>query len=155
VATFHALPRSDRSSLHVSLLRLFASPAYEPAVALEIVRLSQRADISFDHVGSVLERDPVLAAKVLSLALSAPFASRSPILSLKQAMVRLGLRELRDLVLEAALHLRVFRAPGYDALMARLSLHSTTTAYLTRALPEDRRRSGVRLRLFTMVEPEH
>ncbi|GEJ55783.1 HDOD domain-containing protein [Anaeromyxobacter diazotrophicus] len=128
----------DRSAVHVRLLRLFASPTYQPPrlpqVALEIMELSQRPEVSFAQVGAVLEKDPLLAAKVLSIAQSAMYAPRSPILSLRQAGVRLGLKTLRDLVLEAAVSMRVFRAPGYGDAMERLSRHSTATAYLLRAL---------------------
>jgi HD-like signal output (HDOD) protein len=122
----------------VRLLRLFASPSYRPpvlpGVALEIMSLANRPDASFDEVGAVLEKDPILAAKVLSLAQSAIYAPRSPILSLKAATVRLGLSTLRDIVLEAALELRVFRVPGYESWMERLSRHSTVTAYVMRAV---------------------
>jgi HD-like signal output (HDOD) protein len=128
----------DRSGVHVRLLRLFASPSYQPpvlpAVALEILQLARRPDATFDELVSVLEHDSLLAAKVLSIAQSALYAPRSPILSLKHATVRLGMKTIRDLVLEAALHLRVFRVPGYDAAMERLAWHSTVTAYIMRAL---------------------
>ena len=126
----------DRSAVHVRLLRLFASDAYRPPVlprvALQIVELSQRPSVTFDEVVALLEQDPMLAAKVLSIAESAFYAPRSPILSLKQAAVRLGLAALRDLVVEAALRLRVFRVPGYDAVMERLACHSSATAHLMR-----------------------
>jgi HD-like signal output (HDOD) protein len=122
----------------VRLLRLFASPMYQPpllpSVALEILDLAHRAEATFDEVVTVLEHDPILAAKVLSIAQSALYAPRSPILSLKHATVRLGMKTIRDMVLEASLHLRVFRAPGYDAVMERLARHSTTTAYVMRAV---------------------
>lgn len=128
----------DRSGIHVRLLRLFASPTYQPpvlpSVALQILDLAHRTDATFEDVVSVLERDPILAAKVLSIAQSAIYAPRSPILSLKHATVRLGMKTIRDMVLEASLHLRVFRAPGYDAAMERLARHSTATAYLMRAV---------------------
>lgn len=118
------------------LLRLFASDAYRPPVlprvALRIVELSQRPDVTFDEVVALLEQDPMLAAKVLSIAESAVHAPRSPILSLRQGAVRLGLSALRDLVMEAALKLRVFRVPGYEPLMERLAAHSTATAHLMR-----------------------
>ena len=126
------------SAVHVRLLRLFASPTYRPpvlpSVALEIMELARQPSVTFEAVVGVLEHDPMLAAKVLSIAQSALYASRSPILSLKQAAVRLGLGTLRDLVLEAALKLRVFRVPGYDAAMERLARHSTLVAYLAREL---------------------
>jgi HD-like signal output (HDOD) protein len=128
----------DVSAVHVRLLRLFASPTYRPpllpSVALEIMELAERPSVSFEAVVGVLEHDPILAAKVLSISQSALYAPRSPILSLKQAAVRLGLGALRDLVVEAALKLRVFRVPGYDAAMERLSRHSTLVAYLVREL---------------------
>jgi putative nucleotidyltransferase with HDIG domain len=130
-------PRAE-SDLHVGLLRLFASPSYKPpllpTVAVEILALSQRPHVSFSEVTSVLERDPVLAAKVLALAQSALYRARVPILSLQQATVRLGLATLRDIVLEVAVSLRVFRVPGYAPAMARLSWHSKVTAHLMRAL---------------------
>jgi HD-like signal output (HDOD) protein len=136
-----ATPRQgsyDRSDVHVRLLRLFASPSYQPpvlpGVALEIMQLARRPDASFEDVEAVLEHDPILAARVLSIAQSALYASRSPILSLRHAAVRLGMKTIRDLVLEAAIHLRVFRVPGYDAAMGRLARHSTVTAHLMRTL---------------------
>jgi HDOD domain len=48
--------------------------------------------------------------------------------------VRLGLRTVRDLALEAALHTKVFRVPGYDDVMGRLYRHSTATAHVMRMM---------------------
>jgi HD-like signal output (HDOD) protein len=101
---------------------------------VEILHLAHAPNVTFEDVVTVLEHDSILAAKVLSIAQSALYAPRSPVLSLKHATVRLGMKTLRDLVLEAALHLRVFRVPGYDAAMGRLARHSTATAYIMRAL---------------------
>lgn len=138
VASAGSRKACDRSGVHVRLLRLFASPSYQPpllpAVALEILHLAHRPDVTFEDVALVLERDPILAARVLAIAQSALYAPRSRILSLKHATVRLGMKTLRDMVLEAALHLRVFRVPGYDAAMERLARHSTATAHLMRAV---------------------
>jgi HD-like signal output (HDOD) protein len=128
----------DPEGLTSALQRTFASPSYRPptlpAVAIEVMQLAAKPNVQFAEVVKVLERDPVLAARVLSIAQSALFATRSPVLSLHQAMVRLGLKTLRELVLEAALHLKVFRVPGYDQLMARLYRHSTAVAHVTRAV---------------------
>jgi hypothetical protein len=52
--------------------------------------------------------------------------------TLQQAVVRLGLGALREIVVEAALAERVFRAPGHEEIMARLALHSTACAHVTR-----------------------
>jgi HD-like signal output (HDOD) protein len=120
------------------LRRTFASPGYRPpmlpAVAIEMMRLAQLPDVKFEEVVALLQKDPVLAAKVLSIANSATYTSRSPITTLQQASVRLGLKTMRDLVLEASLHLKVFRAPGYQPAMTRLGRHSTAVAHVTRAV---------------------
>lgn len=116
----------------------FASPDYRPPllphVAMELMQLSQRPNVQFEQLVKVLEQDPVLAARTLSIAQSAMYAARSPILSLYQATVRLGMKTLRDLVLEAALHVKIFRAPGFEQPMARLARHSTATAHVVRAV---------------------
>jgi HD-like signal output (HDOD) protein len=128
----------DTSTLIDALKRDFASPRYRPpalpAVAMEILQLASRPDVQFGDVAKMLDRDPVLAARVLSIAQSAAYAGRSKVLSLPQAAIRLGLKTLRDLVLEAALHVKVFRVPGYDDVMARLYTHSTAAAHVMRAV---------------------
>jgi HD-like signal output (HDOD) protein len=120
------------------LQTMFASPGYRPpvlpGVALQIVELSQKPNVGFEEVVAVLEKDPLLAARVLSVSSSALFAGRSQIVSLKQAAVRLGLKTLRDLVLEAAMNLRVFRVPGYEAPMERLRRHSAVVANVARVV---------------------
>lgn len=125
-------------TLTTRLQRQFASPAYRPpvlpGVALEIVDLSQRPNVSFEQVVALLERDPLLAARVLSVAGSALYGGMANVVSLKQAAVRLGLKTLRDLVLEAALNMRVFRAPGYEEPMERMRRHASVTAQLARVV---------------------
>ncbi len=128
----------DPLALTAALQRTFASPSYRPptlpAVAIEVMQLASRPSVQFGEVVNVLQQDPVLAARVLSVAQSAAYAARSPVLTLHQAAVRLGLKPLRDLVLEAALHLKVFRAPGFDDAMAGLYRHSAAAAHVTRAI---------------------
>jgi HD-like signal output (HDOD) protein len=109
-------------------------PPMLPAVALEVMALSRQADVDLGDVVKLLERDPVLAASLLALAQSAHYARRSPVLTLRQAAVRLGLETLTHLVLQAALCLRVFRAPGFEWFGPRLNRHATAAAHVTRDL---------------------
>jgi HD-like signal output (HDOD) protein len=131
-------PALDQEDLSWRLQRTFASPTYKPpllpAAALEIMQLAQRPDVSFEKLAPALEHDPVLTARVVAVAQSAAYSARSPILTLHQAAVRLGVKGIRDLVMEAALHLKVFRAPGQDAAMARLARHSGAVAHVVRAV---------------------
>jgi HD-like signal output (HDOD) protein len=113
-----------------------ASPAYRPpllpAVAMELMELAQTPEVPLAELVKVLEKDPVLAARVLAIAQSAHYARRSPVTSLRQAAVRLGIEALTQLVLQAALELKVFRAPGFEAFTARLNRHATASAHVTR-----------------------
>jgi HD-like signal output (HDOD) protein len=128
----------DKYDVVAHLQRTFSSPSYKPPmlpqVAIELMQLSQQPDVKFDEVVALLERDPVLATRVLSIAQSSAYAARSPILTLHQATVRLGLKTMRDVVLEAALTLKVFRVPGFEQAMERLSRHSIATAHVMRAV---------------------
>ncbi len=101
-----------------------------PTVALQVMDLSRKPDVDFDSVLAVLERDPMLAGRVLAIAQSAMYAGFSQVSSLRQGLVRLGIKTLRNVVLEAALTLRVFRVPGYEPTMERLRRHSSCTAHL-------------------------
>jgi HD-like signal output (HDOD) protein len=122
------------ASLSARLGQVFSLPSYRapmlPTVALQVMELSRKPGVDFDEVLAILERDGMLAGRVLSIAQSAMYAGRSSIVSLRQALVRLGIKTLRNVVLEAALNLRVFRVPGYEPTMERLRRHSSTTAHL-------------------------
>lgn len=126
----------DGRFLQHRLKETFASPDYKPpalpAVALELLALSRKPEVSFAAVRKLMERDPILAGRVLVVAQSAAFASAGVVRSLEDALLRLGLRTLGDIVIEAALSTRVFRAEGYTDAMRALSRHSTVVAHLAR-----------------------
>jgi putative nucleotidyltransferase with HDIG domain len=116
----------------------FGSPNYRPpllpVVAMEVMSLSHQRDASADALAELLAKDPMLAGRVLHLAQSPVYSGQSPIRSVRQAVVRLGLATMRDVVMEVAMNLRVFRAPGFATALEQLRRHSTTVAYLARAV---------------------
>lgn len=124
------------SELTGRLMAHFASPAYTPpmlpAVALEVHSIAQKANVDVSKVIAVLEKDPLLAARVLKIAGSATYAPVNTIRSLQDAVVRVGMRNLADIAWEVAFTTRVFRAPRYSALMETIQRHSTACAYLAR-----------------------
>ncbi len=81
-----------------------------------------------------MEKDPLLAARILRLVRSPVYAGQSPIRSIKQALVRLGLKVMRDVVLEAAFAARVIKVQGYSQALERLRRHSVATAHLSRLI---------------------
>jgi len=138
VAAADSVGGLDRHDVVRKLQETFSSPSYRPPmlpqVAMEVMALSQKPGATFEELVALLQKDAVLAARVLSVAQSASFVGRSPVQTLQQASVRLGLRAMRDLVLEAALNMKIFRVPGYDAAMERLARHSAAVAHVVRAV---------------------
>ncbi len=78
-----------------------------PSLSPVLVRLVQtlaRDDASVVEVASIIRQDPVLAARVLRAANSAAYAGRSPVASIREALLRLGLVRVRRLALVASLY---------------------------------------------------
>jgi putative nucleotidyltransferase with HDIG domain len=121
------------------LRRVFSAPGYRPpllpTVALEVHQLSLRSDVSADQLVEVLEKDAVLAAQVLRVAGSAAYGGwGQDNISLKVAVVRLGMRGLASVVWEVAAGMRVFRSVRYAAVMEQIRAHSTLCAHLCRLI---------------------
>ncbi|MCG3152404.1 MAG: hypothetical protein GEEBNDBF_01701 [bacterium] len=79
-----------------------------PAVAAEFMSLANDPYASVLQIAEVVERDPALAAKTLKLANSAYIGYSRQVSNIRDAIVLLGLREMRALVLTIS----VFRAFG-------------------------------------------
>jgi putative nucleotidyltransferase with HDIG domain len=73
-----------------------------PHAVMQCLRLFQSPDVPMESVARVLETDPPLAARVVRVANSPRFATLQRAANLRQAMMRLGLREMKRLVTEAA-----------------------------------------------------
>jgi HD-like signal output (HDOD) protein len=115
------------------LQQRFAEPSYQPpalpSVATKLLELSRESDVEFRRVCEVLEQDQMLTGKVLARAQSAAYAGAAPTRTLHDALVRLGLATIRNLVLEMAFNMTVFRAATYGKPMEALRRHSLTVAY--------------------------
>ena len=134
---------------------LFASPSFQPpmlpSVAIELLDVARYPDIDLRRVARMIERDPLLAGKVMQMVQSPYYAGRVPISDLHQAIFRLGLDTIRDLVLEAALNIRLFTTPGYQPAMERIRRHSVATAHIARILAKETDQDPHRLYLLGLL----
>lgn len=128
----------DPTALVALLRTTLTSPKYEPpllpAVAMQLVALTNQPDVSRRQVRLLLEQDSMLAAKVLRLAQSAAYSGGADLYSLDDAIARLGLNTVADLFLQTALSAKVFRAKGFEVPMEALRRHCVVTAYVARAV---------------------
>ncbi len=78
-------------------------PSLSPVLGHLIATLG-REDASVAEVAAIIRQDPVIAARVLRAANSAAYIGRSPVSSIRDALLRLGLARIRRLALVASLY---------------------------------------------------
>jgi len=78
-------------------------PSLSPVLAHLIATL-RHEDASVAEVAAIIRQDPVIAARVLRAANSAAYIGRSPVSSIRDALLRLGLARIRRLALVASLY---------------------------------------------------
>lgn len=83
-----------------------------PDVAAEVIELCGRSNAGAEMMERSLTRDPFISAQVVSIANSAMFSPRMPILGVRDAVVRIGLDAVRDVVLMVVANSTMFRVPG-------------------------------------------
>jgi diguanylate cyclase (GGDEF)-like protein len=74
-----------------------------PAVALEVLRISQDEDATLDDMAACLSRDPALAAKLLKLANSSLFGGGKSVTTLQRATMLLGMKTVKLMALSFSL----------------------------------------------------
>lgn len=93
-------------------------------------------------LANTLNRDPALAGHVLRVANSARFAPAEPIVSLQQAVSRMGMSTVGQIALAIAVGSRVFNAPGHDDWVRQMWRHAALSGAWARELAR-RKRSSV------------
>jgi putative nucleotidyltransferase with HDIG domain len=104
-----------------------------PAIAIKCMDALKTTDFDFKDIASILERDPVLAARVLRASTSALFAGGGKTPSLTEALTRLGAKTVRTLLLDAsAAKLFISRDAKIAAALQQVWQHSVAVGVLAR-----------------------
>ncbi|OYP36318.1 HDOD domain-containing protein [Rhodopirellula sp. MGV] len=98
--TAKASPSAD--ALKQTLLDRSDELAMLPAVASEALALANDPDCKTEELASVIERDVKLATETLSMSNNVIFSASVPVVSLRQAVVRLGLKQVRNLIISSS-----------------------------------------------------
>ena len=94
------------------------------------------------QVARIVERDPTLAAHVLRAANSAAYSPPEPIVSLTQAIGRMGLATVSEITVGVVVRGRVFTADRHLELVADVWPHSALAAGWARTISRQRRRNA-------------
>jgi len=124
-------------------LEKIAEGAFElpmlPEVASMVMAATQDDSCDARRLSRMIHRDAALAGHVLKLANSPLYAPTVPIVSLQQAVSRLGMKKIREMALVAACQAKVFRVPGQDARVRQLFRHSIAAASYAQEIARMRR----------------
>jgi HD-like signal output (HDOD) protein len=106
-----------------------------PAIALEARRIIDRDDSSVETLAKLVVNDPPIAAKLIKAANSPVFYGRGSIGTCELAILRLGLKTTRQLVMAFAIRdLFQAEAPKLRQLIGDLWEHSTKVAAMAYVL---------------------
>src|SRR5882672_9489984 len=110
-----------------------------PQVASQVGMLASSTDADAARLSALIHRDPVLAGHVLRIANSPAYMPRMPIVSLQQAVARLGLQTVAEIAFAASIQGGVFKVPGYEAVLLRLWRHALTSGAFAKEVARARR----------------
>jgi len=99
-----------------------------PDTAARVLALCRDERSDLRELAQLVQRDQTLAAHVLRVSNSVAYAPKQPIVSLQQALGRLGLSTVSDIAIAVAMKQRVFQVPGHEARMRELWRHSALAA---------------------------
>lgn len=98
-----------------------------PEAASQVLAATHDESVDVNRLVALLNRDPSLTAHVLRIANSPAYLPRTPIVSLQQAVTRLGIRAVGEMAMVAALQHRTFLAPGHEAELRAIWRHAAAS----------------------------
>ena len=118
--------------LHTALQERLATGMIEvpmlPEVVWQIMNLTSSERTDTHQLAELIHRDQALASHMLRVANSPAYRPQTPIVSLQQALSRLGIKQLTEIAFAVSIQSRVFEVPGYEQEVRQLWRHAIGTA---------------------------
>jgi putative nucleotidyltransferase with HDIG domain len=122
------VPAAIRSELESQLNSGSLELPLLPGVAMDITSAAAKDDVDTRTIAEMLKRDAALSAHVLRIVNSPVYSPRAQIVSLQQAVARVGAVKIREIALVIACRTGVFKAKGYEKEIEEVFSHSIGTA---------------------------
>jgi HD-GYP domain-containing protein (c-di-GMP phosphodiesterase class II) len=140
--------------LFAQILQRFASGKILPPVMPQVVQELQNAirdpNATADSLSAVIEKDPVVCLRLISVANSPAFRGAKEIRSVRQAIPRLGLKETLNVVTAIAnKSLYESKIVQFRLLLDKMWAHSLAAAYAAKLISQ-RAKKGEAETLFLM-----
>ena len=133
------VPNSVRAELEAKLSAGTLELPLLPGVAMEITSAAGKEDVDARTIADMLKRDAALSAHVLRIVNSPVYSPRAQIVSLQQAVARVGALKIREIALVIACRTGVFKAKGYETEIDDVFRHSIGTALFAQEIARNTR----------------
>ncbi|HVU05646.1 MAG TPA: HDOD domain-containing protein [Polyangiaceae bacterium] len=135
------LPEGLAQSLRLKLDRGTLDLPVLADAAQRVMRMALDDDVDPGALADTIKRDGAMASHLLRVANSPLYRGRAAIVSLQQAVSRLGMRKVREIALAIVCESRVFRVRGYDTEVREAFRHSLGAAYFAQEIARVKRSS--------------
>lgn len=110
-----------------------------PEVAAEVVASTGREECDFRVLADLVRRDQAMAMHFLRVANSPLYLPKTKIVSLQQALARLGTGAVREIALLISIKTRTFQVRGYERQLKEQFRHSLGAALFAQEIARMRR----------------
>lgn len=112
-----------------------------PEVAGRVATLSQDPESDAVKLAQLIQSDQSLAGHVMRIANSAAYSPNATLVSLQQAITRLGMNLISDIAVAASISTKMFHTPGFEAHVDAIWRHALATALWSKEVARACRRN--------------
>ncbi|MCV6625158.1 MAG: HDOD domain-containing protein [Cellvibrionaceae bacterium] len=112
-----------------------------PEVANKAVTLAQNPDSDANQMAQLITGDQSLAGHVIRIANSAAYSPNASIVSLQQAIARLGMGLISEIAVAASIGTKMFHTPGYEQHIGYIWQHALASALWAKEISRRCRRN--------------
>lgn len=112
-----------------------------PRVAQKVFSLTNDPNADVSDLSKLIHDDQSIASHVLRIANSASYGGGSQIVSLQQAVARLGMNLLGEIAIAVSIQSDVFKAPGYEIQINYLLKHALAAGAYGKEIARKRRQN--------------
>ena len=110
-----------------------------PRVAAQVIQLTSDEDADSQQLAKLIQGDQTLTGHVMRMANSVAFRPTSPFVSLQQAIARLGMLTISEIVLATSLNSKLFPLPDRQDLLQQYWQDSLAISVWSREIARMRR----------------
>lgn len=105
-----------------------------PRIATRIMKLSSDPNSSLSDFANIIKQDQFVTGQIIKIANSPVYGGLCDITNVNRAIVQIGVRTMKDLILGISMGASIFRNPSFKSEMDILWKHSMAVGYVCQEL---------------------